>query len=62
MSECDMFLNFLKSLLALQPSRRYALGPLAGARAEAPQRCIRLAYFTGDYDMVAQASVAIVLS
>jgi len=37
----------------------YALGPLAGARAAAAPPCIRLTYFTGDYDMVAQASVAI---
>ncbi len=36
----------------------YALGPLAGAREEAPL-CQRLTYFTGDYDMVAQVSVAI---
>ncbi len=37
----------------------YALGPLAGAGGAAAPLCTRLTYFTGDYDMVAQASVAV---
>jgi len=36
----------------------YALGPLSSSRDTAPV-CSRLTFFTGDYDMVAQASVAI---